>query len=407
MAKIAVLGYGTVGSGVVEVLSDNAESIAKKAGETIEVKSVLDIRDFPGDPIQEKIVHDIDLIVNDDEIDVVVEVMGGVEPAFTFVKKALEAGKSVCTSNKALVAAHGAELLSIAKEKNLNFMFEASVGGGIPIIRPLNGSLTADEITKITGIMNGTTNYILTKMSREGSSYEEVLEEAQELGYAERNPEADVEGYDACRKIAILTSIAYGKTVNFEDITTEGITKISNEDFMYADKLGCVVKLLATSYEKDGKVYAITSPFMISSTHPLYNVNGVLNGIHLNGNMVGDVMFFGAGAGKLPTASAVVGDVVDCVKHKGKNVIMLWSSEKLELAPTDEEVRSFFVRVKGNSEDLTEIKKVFGEVKTVTVDELDGEFGFVTDKMTEKSFNEAASKINIISRLRIDDTELE
>ena len=198
MAKVAVLGYGTVGSGVVEILNTNADSILKKAGQSIEVKSVLDLRDFPGDPIQEKIVHDIDLIINDDEIDVVVEVMGGVEPAFTFVKRALEAGKSVCTSNKALVAAHGAELLAMAKERNLNFMFEASVGGGIPIIRPLNQALTADEITKITGIMNGTTNYILTKMSREGSSYQEVLKEAQELGYAERNPEADVEGYDAC-----------------------------------------------------------------------------------------------------------------------------------------------------------------------------------------------------------------
>ena len=210
MAKIAVLGYGTVGSGVVEVLNTNGASIAKRAGDTIEVKSVLDLRDFPGDPIQEKIVHDIDLIINDPEIEVVVEVMGGVEPAFTFVKKALEAGKSVCTSNKALVAAHGPELLEMAKERKLNFMFEASVGGGIPIIRPLNQSLTADEITKITGILNGTTNYILTKMSREGISYQEVLKEAQALGYAERNPEADVEGYDACRKIAILTSLAFG-----------------------------------------------------------------------------------------------------------------------------------------------------------------------------------------------------
>ena len=198
MAKIAVLGYGTVGSGVVEVLNTNGASIAKRAGDTIEVKSVLDLRDFPGDPIQEKIVHDIDLIINDPEIEVVVEVMGGVEPAFTFVKKALEAGKSVCTSNKALVAAHGPELLEMAKERRLNFMFEASVGGGIPIIRPLNQSLTADEITKITGILNGTTNYILTKMSREGISYQEVLKEAQALGYAEKNPEADVEGYDAC-----------------------------------------------------------------------------------------------------------------------------------------------------------------------------------------------------------------
>ena len=250
MAKIAVLGYGTVGSGVVEVLETNKNSIEKRAGEGIEVKYVLDLRDFPGDPVQEKIVHDVDIIIQDKEIDVVVEVMGGIEPAFTFVKKALEAGKSVCTSNKALVAEHGPELLAMAKERNLNFMFEASVGGGIPIIRPLNQSLTADEITQITGILNGTTNYILTKMSQEGSSYEDVLKEAQDLGYAERNPEADVEGYDTCRKIAILTSLAFGSTVKFEEIQTEGITKISTADFAYAEKLGCVVKLLAPLNEQ-------------------------------------------------------------------------------------------------------------------------------------------------------------
>ncbi|MDD6845357.1 MAG: homoserine dehydrogenase [Clostridia bacterium] len=407
MAKIAVLGYGTVGSGVVEVLSTNSSSIATRAGQPIEVKSVLDIRDFPGDPIQEKIVHDIDDIVNDPEIDVVVEVMGGVEPAFTFVKKALDAGKSVCTSNKALVAAHGPELLEMAKERKLNFMFEASVGGGIPIIRPLNQSLTADEITKITGILNGTTNYILTKMSKEGSSYEETLKEAQELGYAERNPEADVEGYDACRKIAILTSLAYGSTVNFEEVTTEGISKISTADFKYAEKLGCVVKLLATSYRKDGKVYVITAPFMIDSTHPLYNVNDVLNGIYVNGNVLGNVMFFGAGAGKLPTASAVVADVVDCVKHKGTNVMTVWAKTKLELGKTDDEVREFFVRIKGDaSRDADAVKAAFGDVSVITVDGIEGEFGFVTGEMTEKTFNEAAKKFSVINRIRIDKTIL-
>lgn len=404
MAKIAVLGYGTVGSGVVEVINTNYDSIAKRAGDVVEVKSVLDLRDFPGDPIQEKIVHDIDLIINDPEIDVVVEVMGGVEPAFTFVKRALEAGKSVCTSNKALVAAHGSELLAMAKERNLNFMFEASVGGGIPIIRPLNQSLTADEITQITGILNGTTNYILTKMSRKGSSYEDVLKEAQELGYAERNPEADVEGFDACRKIAILTSLAFGSTVKFEEITTEGITKISTEDFKYAEQLGCVVKLLATSKKIDNKVYAITAPFMIDETHPLYNVNDVLNGIYINGNVIGDVMFFGAGAGKLPTASAVVADVVDCVKHKGKNVMTIWSSEKLELGETDDVKRDFFVRVKES--DAAKVKELFGNVATITVPGIHGEFGFVTGFMTEKAFNEAAKELNVINRIRLDHTKL-
>ncbi len=404
MAKIAILGYGTVGSGVVEVLDTNAESIAKKAGQPVEIKSVLDLRDFPGDPIQEKIVHDIDLIINDEEIDIVVEVMGGIEPAFTFVKRALEAGKSVCTSNKALVAAHGPELLAMAKERNLNFMFEASVGGGIPIIRPLNQSLTADEISNITGILNGTTNYILTKMSREGSSYEEVLKEAQELGYAERNPEADVEGYDACRKIAILTSLAFGSTVKFEEIYTEGITHITTKDFAYADKLGCVVKLLATSCKKDGKVYAMTAPFMIDSTHPLYNVNDVLNGIYVKGNVIGDVMFFGAGAGKLPTASAVVADVVDCVKHKGKNVMTIWSSEKLSLGSADDEVRSFFVRTSNDKEN--KVKEVFGDVDIIKAEGLDDEFGFITSEMTEKEFREKSEKVGIISRIRIDRTRI-
>lgn len=406
MAKIAVLGYGTVGSGVVEVLETNSTSIAKRAGEPITVKHVLDLRDFPGDPVQEKIVHDINIVVNDPEIDVVVEVMGGIEPAFTFVKKALESGKSVCTSNKALVAAHGSELLEMAKARSLNFMFEASVGGGIPIIRPLNQSLTADEITQITGILNGTTNYILTKMSRDGSSYEEVLKEAQDLGYAERNPEADVEGYDACRKIAILTSLAFGSTVNFEEIRTEGIAKISTADFKYAEKLGCVIKLLATSVKKDGKVYAITAPFMIDSTHPLYNVNDVLNGIYINGNVIGNVMFFGAGAGKLPTASAVVADVVDCVKHKGKNVMTVWSSEKLSLGSAAEEVRSFFVRVRGSVCDLSAVEAAFGPVSPVTVEGLDGEFGFVTPEMTESAFEAAAEEIPMIHRIRLDRTTI-
>ncbi len=405
MAKVAVLGYGTVGSGVVEVLEKNAEAIKLKAGQEVEVKSVLDLRDFEGDPIQEKIVHDIDLIVNDPEIDVVVEVMGGVDVPFKFVSKCLEAGKSVCTSNKALVEAKGPQLLALAKEKNVNFQFEASVGGGIPIIRPLNTSLTADKILKVTGIMNGTTNFILTKMSTEGASYEDVLKEAQELGYAERNPEADVKGHDACRKIAILTSLYSGKTVKYGNITCEGITEVSNEDFAYAKELGCVIKLLASSYEKDGKIYAITAPFMIDKNHPLYNVNGVLNGIYVNGNMVGDLMFFGSGAGKLPTAAAVCADVVDCVRNLDRALPVFWSEEELELGKTDDEVRAFFVRVKGT--DITKAKEAFNdEINVIRVKGIDNEFAFFTEKMTEKEFNEAAAKLDVISRIRIDDTVL-
>ena len=252
MIKAAIMGYGTVGSGVAEVLDINRSSITKRAGEEITVKYVLDLRDFPGDPVQDKIVHDYQTIVNDPEVKIVVETMGGVEPAYTFVKAMLEAGKHVTTSNKALVAAKGAELIALAKEKNVNFMFEASVGGGIPIIRPLNSSLTADEIEEITGIVNGTTNYMMTKMSEEGLEFDEVLRDAQEKGYAEKDPTADIEGYDACRKIAILTSLVCGQQVDFEDIHTEGITRISAADIKYARAMGGAIKLLACSKKAEG-----------------------------------------------------------------------------------------------------------------------------------------------------------
>ena len=343
------------------------------------------------------------MILEDKEIEIVVEVMGGVEPACTFVKNALLAGKSVVTSNKELVARHGAELLEIARERNLNFLFEASVGGGIPIIRPLNQSLTADEITEITGILNGTTNFILTKMDKEGSNFDEVLKEAQALGYAERNPAADVEGYDACRKIAILSSLAFGKNVNYEDIYTEGITKISDVDFKYAKELGYSVKLLASSKNVDGNLYAMVSPVMISPEHPLFTVNGVINGIHVNGNMVGDVMFIGAGAGKLPTASAVVSDIIDAAKHTGRSIMSFWSKEKLEIADKASSKKAFFARFAGNPEDKFEaIKEIFGEVKLVKVQEIKNEFAIITDVMSEAEFEEAANKAGgMITRIRM------
>ena len=297
MLNIAILGYGTVGSGVVEVINLNRDSISKRCGQEINVKYILDLRDFPGDPIQEKIVHDYNIIKNDPEVSIIVEVMGGVEPAFTFVKEALLSGKSVCTSNKELVAKHGAYLLKISKENNVNFLFEASVGGGIPIIRPLNQSLTADEIEEITGILNGTTNYILSKMSNEGIDFSTALKQAQEKGYAERNPEADVEGYDACRKIAILSSLAFGMQVDFEDIYTEGISKITDVDIMYAKALGASIKLLGTSKKDGDHVYAMVAPMLIRPNHPLFSVNDVFNGIFVRGNVIGDVMFYGSGAG--------------------------------------------------------------------------------------------------------------
>ncbi|MCR5266893.1 MAG: homoserine dehydrogenase [Lachnospiraceae bacterium] len=397
MVNIAVLGYGTVGSGVVEVIRTNPESINKKAGDEIHVKYVLDLRDFPGDPVQEILVHDFDVILNDPEVKIVVEVMGGVEPAYTFVKKCLLAGKSVCTSNKELVAKHGPELLEIARNNNINFLFEASVGGGIPIIRPLNSSLTADEILEITGILNGTTNFILSKMSQEGWEFDTALKKAQELGYAERNPEADVEGYDACRKIAILSSLAFGDHVDFEEIYTEGISKITAKDIAYAKEMNYAVKLLASSKREDAQYYAMVAPFLVPPTHPLYAVNDVFNAIFVKGNVLGDVMFYGSGAGKLPTASAVVSDVVDATKHLHCNIMSFWSSRKLGLTKVDKAVRRFFVRV----HDSVDAKSVFGDIEEIRVDAISGEYGFITQPMSEEAFHERCKKIQTLSRIRL------
>lgn len=402
MVQIAVLGYGTVGSGVVEVIDTNHESINRKAGDEINIKYVLDLIDFPGDPVQEILVHDFETIINDPEVDIIVEVMGGLEPAYTFTRRALEAGKSVCTSNKELVAEHGVELLELARKNNINYLFEASCGGGIPIIRPLNSSLTADEIDEVTGILNGTTNYILTKMASDGSEFEEALKEAQNYGYAERNPEADVEGYDACRKIAILSSLAYGNHVRYEDIYTEGITKITAADIKYAVAMGTSIKLLATSRKMEEGFYAMVSPVMISKKSPLYSVNGVFNAIFIHGNVLGDAMFYGSGAGKLPTASAVVSDVVDCAKHLHRSIMVNWSNRKLELMNIDEVRSRFFVRVSGTPAQRKEgVENLFGPVDIVTVPGLTEEFAFVTGMITERSFRERAEKMDgILSRIR-------
>ncbi|MBQ6128146.1 MAG: homoserine dehydrogenase [Lachnospiraceae bacterium] len=389
MTDIAVLGYGTVGSGVVEVIDKNSKSIGMKAGDEIRIKYVLDLRDFPGDRVESVLVHDFDVILSDPSVRIVVEVMGGVEPAYTFVKKSLLAGKSVCTSNKELVAKHGPELISIARKKGINFLFEASVGGAIPVIRPINSSLTADAILQIKGILNGTTNYILTQMADEGWEFDKALETAQKLGYAERDPEADIEGYDACRKIAILSSLAYGRNVDFEKIYTEGISKITATDICYAKKLGCAVKLLASSEYDDGKYYAMVAPFLVRSTHPLYSVNGVYNAIFVNGESIGDVMFYGSGAGKLPTACAVVADVVDAAKHLDKHIYTFWSEEDLELTGIENATRSFFVRMSGKPEEQKDrIEAAFAGAQMLTVDEDPDGFGFVTGPVTEKEFNE-------------------
>ena len=404
MINIAVLGYGTVGSGVVEVINTNQDSINRRAGDESRIKYVLDLRDFPGDPVQEVLVHDYETIVNDPEVDIVVEVMGGLEPAHTFVKRALEAGKSVATSNKALVAKFGPELMDIARNKNINFLFEASCGGGIPIIRALNQSLTADQIDEVTGILNGTTNYMLTKMDMEGSRFESVLKEAQEKGYAEADPTADVEGYDACRKIAILSSLAYGKFLNYEKIHTEGITRITPEDMEYARVMGMSIKLLATSRKlSEDSYYAVVAPFLVGKNNPLYSVNDVYNGIFVHGNVLGDAMFYGSGAGKLPTASAVVADVVDEAKHLHENMPNEWNDQPLPLADPDQVSGRFFVRVQ--TTDLSLIRSVFGTIEQIQVPKAEGETGFVTAQMTLGQYKAKAAEIKaeILSMIRIKD----
>ncbi len=407
MVNIAVMGYGTVGSGVVEVINANRDIINQRAANEIHVKYVLDLRDFPGDPIQDKIVHDVDVIINDPEIKIVVEVMGGVEPAYTFVKRCLEAGKSVVTSNKALVAKHGAQLLSIARDRELNFLFEASVGGGIPIIRALNSSLTADKIEEITGILNGTTNYMLSKMFYEGADYGEVLKEAQKNGFAEADPTADVEGYDACRKIAILSSLISGQQVDFEDIYTEGISGITKEDMMYAKKMDMTIKLLASSKRHGDHVHAIVAPALLGKDHPLYNVNGVFNAVFVTGNMLGDAMFYGSGAGKLPTASAVVADVVDAAKHLHRNIMTMWKNEKLTLLPIEDTCKRFFVRLEGDADvRRTEVEAAFGPAEFLSVDGLGHEFGIVTDVMTEREYRQRAEQLSgVLHMIRLEEPE--
>lgn len=393
--KVAIMGYGTIGSGVAEILEVNKEVIAKRCGETLELKYVLDLRDFEGEPIADKIVHDYQTIAQDPEVAIVVETMGGVEPAYTFVKAMLEQGKHVTTSNKALVADKGAELIEIARNHKVNFLFEASVGGGIPIIRPLLSCLTGDVIEEITGIVNGTTNYMMTKMTQEGLEFDDVLKDAQAKGYAEKDPTADIEGHDACRKIAILTSLVCGRQVDYQDIPTEGISHISATDIKYAKKLGRVIKLLATSKEQDGSYVARVAPYLLSSEHPLYNVNDVFNAIFVHGNMLGDGMFYGSGAGKLPTASAVVGDMVAIAKHIDKNIYLEWEKEKLVLADADQQINQFFVR-SGASE--SEIENIFGNVTFVEIG-LDDEIGFVTEPMRECDYHTKAEALGNVRQM--------
>ena len=399
MVNVGIIGYGTVGAGVFEVINTNSKSIAIKAGEEIRVKRICDLRDMPGDPAEKLITHDFNDILNDDEISVVVETMGGTKPAYDFVKLAIEAGKSVCTSKNELVAKYGSGLIKLAKEKNVNFLFEASVGGGIPVIRPLNYSLTAEEIIEIQGILNGTTNYILTKMDKEGLDYDTVLKEAQAMGYAERNPSADVDGYDSGRKIAILTSLAYGKQVDFEDIPVEGISNITKEDMEYAKSLDATIKLIGESKKDNGIVYARVAPVMLSRSQPLHSVEDVFNAVLIKGNMVDDVMFYGRGAGKLPTASAVVADVVEAVRNKDRHLDINWDEEKLTLGDIREYKQKFFVRVPESEKEAAK-QKISG-IEEVKSDKVVGEFAFITSPLTEAEFEELTKDLSVKNKIII------
>lgn len=401
MAKVAVMGYGTVGSGVYEILKKNSEKLCRNAnGEPVEVKYILDIRDFDDHPEKELFTKEFNDIVNDDEVSVVAEVMGGLHPAYEFTKSLLEAGKSVVTSNKELVATYGTELLDIAVAKNVNYLFEASVGGGIPIIRPMHQCLTANNIEKIAGILNGTTNYILYQMIKNGKTFEAALADAQKNGYAERNPAADVEGYDACRKIAILASLASGKAVDYNDIKTEGITNITLDDVKYAAQSDSVIKLIGyAQFLENGKIYATVSPMIINNASPLAGVDDVFNAIMVTGDCVGEVMFYGKGAGKLPTASAVVADIVDCVKHQERSKKIVWTKPEESVAASEDDVEfSYFVRSTASAD---ECAKIFGKCEFVD-NIVAGESAFKTQKLTASAVKEKLEKLgNVVSAIRV------
>ena len=410
MIQVAVMGHGVVGSGVTEILLKHSEEIAKKVQEEIYIKKVLDLREFPDSPIADRFTKNFEDIVNDDEIKIVVEVMGGLNPAYDFVKKCLESGKSVVTSNKELVAAKGAELLKIAEEKNVNFLFEASVGGGIPIIRPLNQCLAANDVYEIDGILNGTTNYILAKMIKESQTFDDALARAQQKGYAERNPAADVEGHDACRKICILASLVFGKHVYPDSVHTEGITKVSLTDVEYAAVWGGVIKLIGSVKLTDGKQEIIVAPMFVSNECQLSSVDGVFNAILVKGDSTGDVVFYGKGAGKLPTASAVVADVMDCVNHQTTRRNIMWDdAQKDNILPFEQSKYAMYVLANADDTDaaLETANNVFGSVQKLSRKNADNnELAFVTPVLSYADFKKAAEKFEqsgakVISNIRI------
>ncbi len=403
MASIAVIGYGVVGSGTVELFEKNKEAIRKKCGRDIEIKYILDLRDFPDSPYAEKFTKNFDDILKDPEVEVCAEVIGGVTYAYEYTKKLLSAGKSVVTSNKELVATHGAELLKIASENNVNYLFEASVGGGIPIVRPLNKCLAGNEIIQIAGILNGTTNFILTKMIREQLDFDSALKMAQELGYAEKDPTADVEGYDACRKICILGSLAYGKHIYPKYVHCSGISSITLDDVEYAENAGYAIKLIGNVKSVGDKVFAMVCPRLVSRTSLLAAVDDVYNAICVTCDGADDVLFYGKGAGKLPTASAVVGDIIDAVKHKGRALSISWDEcyDEDYVVPYKSDAVSMFIRLKAENAD--ELKPYLSELfgKLIHIERKgrpDDEIAFITPSYIEYDLD---SKLEELSRYAI------
>lgn len=410
MAKIAVLGYGVVGSGTVEVFYKNKENLEKKAGEPLDIKYILDVREFPDSPYAEKFTKDFNVILNDPEVKVIAEVIGGLKFSYGYVKSALEAGKSVVTSNKELVAAKGAELLSIAKAKNVNFFFEASVGGGIPIIKPIHACLEANEIDEIAGILNGTTNFILTKMIRDGMDFGEALKIAQQLGYAEHDPTADVEGIDACRKICILASLAFGRHIYPENVHTEGITKVTLQDVEYMESCDSKIKLIGCARREDGGNISIgVFPAVIKDESQLAGVNDVFNAILVRGDATGDVVFYGKGAGKLPTASAVVSDIISAVKHAETSRSLTWAdSDQSFVLPFERFNCANYIRLKAKNTDVTRavVKAVYGDVECLSSkNQPENELAFITREMSEKDALAACEKVSdgaeILGRIRV------
>lgn len=391
--KIAVMGYGVVGSGVVEAFYNSLDNIKKKINPNVDIKYILDIVKHKGTGFDEKFISDFDIIVNDPEVTVVAEVIGGIKPAYDFTKRCLEAGKSVVTSNKELVATKGDELLKIAKENKVLYLFEASVGGGIPVIRPLRMCLIGNNIKQVAGIVNGTTNFILTKMFEEKMSFEDALALAQKLGYAERNPSADIDGHDACRKICILASLVSGEHVYPESVYTEGITKITSDDVTAAAKIGYTIKLIAyCKCLENGKLQVLVAPMMVAPTSRLSNIKDVFNGVVVVGDAVGEVAFYGRGAGKLPTASAVISDIIECVRFAPTDEPVFWQDgSKDKVIDHKDGEFAFCLRVKGTATAKASLTSLFGESDLVSDD---GEQTiFITKQIKEEAFESALNEL--------------